>query len=87
MLFRSPQVRSLALTPLTEAPHPQGQATGEGPVYVLKDTGQEALLEARYRLARFRVAIAERPFTLNGVEYPPGSWILGPQAGLAGAVR
>jgi hypothetical protein len=56
-------------------------------VFVLKDTGQEALLEARYRLARFKVAIAERPFTLGGVEYPAGSWILGPQPGLAGAVR
>jgi hypothetical protein len=82
-----PQVRSLALTPLTQAPHPQGQVSGDGPVYVLKDTGQEGLLEARYRLARFRLSIAERPFSVNGAEYPAGSWILASQAGLGGAVR
>jgi zinc carboxypeptidase len=81
------QVRALSLTPLTQAPHPQGVVAGEGPVFVLKDTGQEGLLEARYRLAPFRISIAERPFTLDGVQYPAGSWILGPQAGLAPAVH
>jgi hypothetical protein len=82
-----PQVRSLALAPLTQAPHPQGQVSGEGPVYLLRDSGQEGLLEARYRLARFRLSIAERPFSVGGTDYPAGSWILAPQAGLAGAVR
>ncbi|MGH8304527.1 MAG: M14 family zinc carboxypeptidase [Steroidobacteraceae bacterium] len=82
-----PQVRALALTPLREAPHPQGKVAGGGPVYVLKDTGQEGLLEARYRLARFRVSIAERPFKLNGADYPAGSWILASQPGLTAAVR
>ncbi|HET7757160.1 MAG TPA: M14 family zinc carboxypeptidase, partial [Steroidobacteraceae bacterium] len=81
------RVRELDLTRVREAPHPQGTVAGEGPVFVLKDTGQEGLLEARYRLARFGVAIAERAFTLAGDEYPAGSWILGPQAGLAAAVR
>src|SRR2546423_3546853 len=37
---------------LGEAPRPRGQVLGEGPVYLLADTGQEGLLEARYRLAR-----------------------------------
>jgi hypothetical protein len=81
------RVRSLDLTALQAAPQPQGAAAGDGPVFVLKDTGQEGLLEARYRLARFKVAIAERPFALAGVDYPPGSWILGPQPGLAPAVH
>lgn len=81
------QVRALPLTPLHEAPHPQGEVSGSGPVYLLRDTGQEGLLEARYRLARFRVSIAQRPFSLDGTEYPAGSWILGPQAGLTAAVR
>ncbi|HYM43248.1 MAG TPA: M14 family zinc carboxypeptidase [Steroidobacteraceae bacterium] len=81
------RVRELALTALHEAPQPAGAVAGEGPVFVLADTGQEGLLEARYRLAHFKVTIAERPFTLAGREYPAGSWILGPQAGLAVAVR
>lgn len=82
-----PQVRAASLAPLSEAPHIRGQVSGAGPVYVVKDTGQEGLLEARYRLARFTVAIAERPFSVNGADYPAGSWILSPQAGLAAAVR
>ncbi len=81
------QVREAALTPLTAAPHISGRISGAGPVYLLRDTGQEGLLEARYRLARFKVTIAEKPFTLDGVEYPQGSWILGPEAGLEPAVR
>jgi hypothetical protein len=81
------RVRALDLSPLHEAPQTRGTVEGSGPVFVLKDTGQEALLEARYRLARFKVAIAERPFTLEGAAYPAGSWILGPQAGLAAALH
>jgi hypothetical protein len=81
------RVRSVALAPLTAAPRVEGSIDGEGPAFVLKDTGQEGLLEARYALARFKVAIAERPFTLAGVEYPAGSWLLAPQAGLAAALR
>jgi len=81
------RVRSVALTALTAAPTVQGTIDGEGPSFVLKDTGQEGLLEARFALARFKVAIAERPFTLAGVDYPAGSWLLAPQAGLAAALR
>ena len=33
----------------------QGRVGGDGRVFILKDTGQEGLLEARYRLARFQV--------------------------------
>jgi hypothetical protein len=81
------QLRALPLTPLHEAPHPRGTVSGNGPAYLLRDTGQEGLLQARYRLARFNVAVAERAFDLNGTHYPAGSWILAPQSGLAAAVR
>jgi hypothetical protein len=82
-----PQVRAARLAQLTAAPHPTGEVTGSGPVFVLKDTGQEGLLEARYRLARFQVSVAERSFNMGGVQYPAGSWILPPRSGLANAVR
>jgi Zinc carboxypeptidase len=81
------QVRAANLTLLTGASHATGEVSGTGPVYVLKDTGQEGLLEARYRLARFTVSVAERSFNMAGAEYPAGSWILPAQAGLAEAVR
>src|SRR6516165_3697461 len=82
-----PQLRSAALVPLTEAPRVTGAVAGAGPVFLLKDTGQEGLLEARYALRGFHVAIAERPFSVAGSEYPAGSWILAAQGGLASAVH
>jgi hypothetical protein len=82
-----PAVRAAALAPLTEAPHAAGSVSGSGPVFVLRDSGQEGFLEARYALARFKVAIAEQPFGAGGADYPAGSWILAPQAGLAAAVH
>ncbi len=82
-----PQIRSADLVLLHERAQPPGHVSGGGPVYVMQDTGQEGLLEARYRLARFKIAIAERPFNLAGVDYPAGSWLLAPQPGLAAALR
>src|SRR5580704_11956103 len=82
-----PSIRNASLTILTDAPHPRGKIAGSGPVSLLKDTGQESFLEARYRLAKFSVEIAERSFTANGGEYPAGSWILPNQPGLHDAIE
>jgi hypothetical protein len=82
-----PRVRDAPLTALTAPPQVEGTVTGSGPVFLLRDTGQEGLLEARYALARFKVAIAEHPFSVAGADYPAGSWILAAQPGLSSAVR
>ncbi|MBI3931811.1 MAG: peptidase [Acidobacteria bacterium] len=82
-----PAVRSVPLAPVTEDWRPVGRVAGDGPVFLLGDTGQEGLLAARYRLSRFRVEVAEKAFRVAGVEYPPGSWILPAQEGLASALR
>jgi len=82
-----PSVRSASLTPLTEAPQPHGKVSGTGPVFLLKDSGQESLLAARYRLSNFNLEIAERSFNANGVEYPSGSWMIPSQLGLADSLH
>jgi len=82
-----PMVRSAALTPVTEEPHPQGTVAGSGPVFLMRDTGQEGLLAARYRLVKFDIEIAEHNFTAHGNNFPAGSWILSAQDGLGEAVR
>jgi hypothetical protein len=64
-----------------------GKVSGAGPVYLLRDTGQEGLLALRARLAAFRVEIAEKAFKSGDKEYPAGSWILGDQKGLADALK
>src|SRR5271169_1450544 len=79
-------IRDVALTRLTDVPHPTGRITGSGPVYLLKDTGQESFLAARYRLVKFEVQVAEREFEAGGTKFPAGSWILAAQAGLQEAI-
>jgi len=80
-------VRAASLSPLSEAPHPAGAVDGTGPVFLLKDTGQEGLLAARYRLANFTLEIAEHSFHAAGMNFPAGSWIIPAQDARAKAVR
>jgi hypothetical protein len=61
---------------LTENASATGSVSGAGPVYLLRDQGQESLLAARFRLAAFTVEIANAAFTLGKIDYPPGSWIV-----------
>ncbi len=79
-------IRNATLTELTEVPHPKGHVAGNGSVYLLKDTGQESFLAARYRLANFEIEIAERDFDAGGTKFPVGSWILTNQSGLHDAI-
>ncbi|HNP35053.1 MAG TPA: M14 family zinc carboxypeptidase [Woeseiaceae bacterium] len=60
---------------------PTGRVHGNGPVYLLRDTGQEALLAARARLKDFAVSIAENEFIVSGTSYPAGSWIVASENG------
>jgi hypothetical protein len=64
-----------------------GGVTGAGPVFLLRDTGQVAILAARARLKGFTVEAAEAPFTSGGVSYPAGSWVIPAQAGLTAALE
>jgi hypothetical protein len=80
-------IHSVALTQLTEVPHLAGRVTGNGSFYLLKDTGQESFLAARYRLANFEIQIAEREFEAGGAKFPAGSWILAAEDGLSEAIR
>ncbi len=54
----------------------EGKVDGDGPVFLLRDTGQTALLAARVRLGKARVAAIETTATVDGTEYPPGSWVV-----------
>src|SRR5476649_290560 len=65
-----PSVRAAPLTILEQVPHASGKVAGSGAFYILKDTGQEGLLEARYRLAAFNIDIAEYAFAVRSVDYP-----------------
>ncbi len=79
-------IRDAALIRLTETPRVAGRVMGTGPVYLLKDTGQESFMAARYRLASFEIQIAEREFEAGGKKFPAGSWIIADQHGLREAI-
>ncbi len=64
-----------------------GTVAGGSGFYLIKDTGQEALLAARHRLAEFDVEAAETSFTVDEAEYPAGSWIIADQQGLRPALE
>lgn len=72
------KIMGVKLEPVTEEPAPAGTVSGNGPVYLLKDSGQESLLEARARLGDIKVEIAEKSFKVGEVDYPAGSWVLAP---------
>jgi hypothetical protein len=79
-------IRQAPMTQLSDVPHPQGHLAGSGSIYLLKDTGQESFLAARYRLSNFEIQIAEHEFEAGGAKFPAGSWIIGGQSGLHEAV-
>ena len=72
---------------LKDEPHPAGNVSGSGPIFLLKDTGQEGLFAARYRLAGFEIEIAEKSFRIGERDFPAGSWIMHSQDGLLPALR
>ncbi len=81
-------VRSANLALLTEAPRPEGKVErSAGGVYLLNDTGQEGLLEARFKLSGLDVQIAERSFTLGGASYNAGTWMIRDQPGTFEALQ
>lgn len=79
-------IRKATLVLLKDPPKVAGDVSGSGSVYLLKDTGQESLLAARYRLASFEIEIAEHEFEAAGTNFPSGSWIILTQAGAAEAI-
>jgi hypothetical protein len=79
------EVKRAGIQPLT-TPIIDGGVSGDGPVFLLRDSGQEALLAARARLAKFQIGIAERAFENGGKDYPKGSWIIESQPGVRDAL-
>ena len=81
------KVKDVPVTLLQAGFEVQGKVSGAGPVYLLRDTGQEALFALRNRLAAFKVEIAEKAFKSGTTDYPAGSWIISEEKGLAEALK
>ncbi len=70
------KVLEAGMEPVTAEAAFEGRIEGTGEVFLVKDTGQTALLEARVLLGTNQVDAAETAFTAGGVSYPAGSWIV-----------
>jgi len=87
MATADPEIRDIGINLLSEPPQIAGHITGSGSTYLLRDSGQESLIAARYRLANFDIEIAEREFEVQGNKFPAGSWILPDGRGLHDSVQ
>jgi hypothetical protein len=71
--------RQVLATPLSrvEAPvRPHGGVAGSGPVLVLAQHGDDALISLRYALGDATVEAAAEPFKAGGHDYPRGTWLV-----------
>ena len=80
-------IRNVTVSPVTDLISYQGVVAAEGAIYLVRDSGQEALLQARVRLATFKVEAAEKMFSVSGKDYPAGSWIVSGGIGLRAAIE
>jgi Zinc carboxypeptidase len=82
------KVLDAAMEPVTADVAPAGTVTGDGEIFLLRDSGQTGLLDARVLLGTNQVDVAETAFTAGGVTYPAGSWIVqAPRAAVEEAAR
>lgn len=81
-------VLAAAMEPLTgpvAAEDLGGGVEGDGEIFLLRDTGQTSLLQARILLRDAQVDAAEAAFRAGGESYPAGSWIVqAPRESVAG---
>lgn len=72
-------VLAAAMAPVAQAGEDvtvAGRVDGEGEAFLLRDSGQTALLTARVLLGAHQVDAAEAAFDVRGTRYPAGSWIV-----------
>jgi hypothetical protein len=86
-LIEDAAVRKVATQPVMEPVELKGKLTLSGAAFLIRDSGQEALLRARVRLAAFRVEAAEKSFSAGGMDFPAGSWVIPAQPGVREALE
>jgi hypothetical protein len=59
-----------------DTPVQVGTVTGNGPVYLVPQRGDDAMMAFRYALGDATVEAATEPFHVGGRDYPRGSWIV-----------
>ena len=74
-------VLAASMEPAGEDLAPPGRVSGDeadaaAGIFLLRDSGQSALLAARVLLGSHQVDAAEVPFEVRGTRYPAGSWIV-----------
>ena len=74
--IKDASVLTRPMTPLAADAAPPAGVEGSGPVVLIDDTGENALVALRFRLKGVRMLAAETTFEANGRRYAAGSLIL-----------
>jgi Zinc carboxypeptidase len=70
------QVLSVPMSRVEAPVRPHGGVTGSGPVFVVAQRGDDAMLSLRYALGDATVEAAAEPFKAAGHDYPRGTWLV-----------
>ncbi|HEX3553522.1 MAG TPA: M14 family zinc carboxypeptidase [Thermoanaerobaculia bacterium] len=71
--------RQVLAAPMSRVEAPvrgHGGVTGSGPVFVVAQRGDDAMLTLRYALGDAKVEAAAEPFKAAGRDYPRGTWLV-----------
>jgi hypothetical protein len=71
--------RAVLAAPLSRVEAPvrgHGGVTGSGPVFVVAQRGDDAMIRLRYALGEATVEAAAEPFKAGGHDYPRGTWLV-----------
>ncbi|MES1243397.1 MAG: M14 family zinc carboxypeptidase [Acidobacteriota bacterium] len=65
-----------AMSRVEEPGRPAGNVRGDGPVFLLAQHGDDAMISLRYALGDATVEAAAEPFKAGGHEHPKGTWLI-----------
>lgn len=82
--IRDKAILDVAVTPVNAEAAVKGKVTGTGTAgLAVAHYGSNNMIAFRYKLKAVPMKIAEKSFTAEGVDFPAGSFVLGPGADLA----
>ena len=70
------KVLTAAMNRVEEPGRRAGKVEGDGPVFIVAQRGDDAMISLRYALGETAVEAATEPFKAGGREYPKGTWLI-----------